>query len=278
MREPAPTLVLEPIGLIRTPFRDRASAPRQPYAAAGARGVIELFPGRKFEHALEDLEGWEYLWVIFWFHLNKGWRPKVLPPRSRTRRGVFATRTPHRPNPIGMSVLKLEQIDRLTLTVSNVDLIDQTPILDIKPYVPWSDVVATRAAGWFDADENGDATIPSAEAHDPLPGYKVDFADPATSQLAWLAAHHEIDLVTPLRHALSLGPQPHPYRRIRAEPGGGFRIAHKEWRARFRVNARAITVYEVFSGYRPAALAAIDPTLDAHREFVARWESPRATR
>src|SRR5262245_1189864 len=75
-----------PIGVARTPFLDRLSAPRQPAAARGVLGTIELFPGRDFEHALADLDGWDHLWVIFWFHLNQGWRPKVLPPRSRGKR------------------------------------------------------------------------------------------------------------------------------------------------------------------------------------------------
>jgi len=89
-----------PIGVVRTPFPDRVSTPRQPYAAQGAAGTIELVPGRDFEHALSDLAGWDRLWVVFCFHLNAPgvWRPKVLPPRSAgRRRGVFSTRSPHRP-------------------------------------------------------------------------------------------------------------------------------------------------------------------------------------
>src|SRR5260221_14109273 len=92
------TMVLRPIGVARTPFSERAEAPRQPYAAAGARGTIELFEGANFEHALDDLEAWDHIWVIFWFHLNAGMRPKALPPRSEKKRGVCATRSPHRPN------------------------------------------------------------------------------------------------------------------------------------------------------------------------------------
>src|SRR5687768_15971122 len=91
------TLTLTPIGVIRTPFSDRASAPRQPHASTGARGTIELAPSTGIEHALEDLTAWRHLWVLYWFHLNPGWRPKVLAPRSSgKRRGVFATRSPHR--------------------------------------------------------------------------------------------------------------------------------------------------------------------------------------
>src|SRR5882757_88927 len=124
-------LVVRPIGFARTPFSDRASAPRQPSVAQGVRGTIELVPDARFEHALADLDAWDHIWVIFWFHLNEGWRPKVLPPRSKKRRGVFSTRSPHRPNPIGLSVVELEAIEGLTLKIRNVDLLDGTPVLDI---------------------------------------------------------------------------------------------------------------------------------------------------
>src|SRR5512140_228789 len=98
MTPPIEPLVVTPIGVVHTPFPDRASAPRQPAAARGVPGTIELFPDGRYAHALEDLDRFRYVWVLFWFHLNEGWRSKVLPPRSSERRGVFATRSPYRPN------------------------------------------------------------------------------------------------------------------------------------------------------------------------------------
>ncbi len=142
-----------PIGVVHTPFPDRVSTPRQPYAAREARGTIELYPGHDFEHALEDLEGWDRLWVIFCFHLNPAgvWRPKVLPPRSAgKRRGVFSTRSPHRPNPIGLSVVRLDEVRGLTLYVRDVDMIDGTPVLDLKPYVPYADAFPGARTGWLE--------------------------------------------------------------------------------------------------------------------------------
>src|SRR4029453_6688659 len=108
-------------GVVRSPFVERRQAPRQSAAAREVRGTIELFPGLGFEHALADIERWSHLWVIFWFHLNEGWKPKVLPPRSQRRRGLFATRSPHRPNPLGLSAVKLEGVSGLTLEVSALD-------------------------------------------------------------------------------------------------------------------------------------------------------------
>jgi tRNA-Thr(GGU) m(6)t(6)A37 methyltransferase TsaA len=138
------SLTVRPIGVIHTPYPDRVSAPRQTYVTPDAEGTIVLESGHQYEHALEDLEGWDYLWVLYWFHLNDGWRPKVLPPRSKVRRGVFATRSPHRPSPIGMSVVKLVRVEGLTVHVRGVDMIDGTPVLDIKPYVPSADALPDR--------------------------------------------------------------------------------------------------------------------------------------
>jgi tRNA-Thr(GGU) m(6)t(6)A37 methyltransferase TsaA len=275
------TLSLEPIGFVRSPYTDRASAPRQPYVSSDARGTIELLPGRGFEHALDDLDEWEFIWVIFWFHLNKGWRPKVLPPRSTVRRGLFATRTPHRPNPLGLSVMRLESVKGLTLHVRGLDLIDGTPVLDIKPYVPWADSIPNAGSGWFDPRDGeegvSDATSEARPA-DPIASHEVTFDAHAREQLDWLATH-DIDLETPLRRALALGPHPHPYRRIKPDGDGQFVVAHKEWRARFRIIAdRTLEVFDVFSGYRPAALASDEAGLDVHRAFVARWSSSDAAR
>src|SRR3954462_7212164 len=106
--EAPPRLVLEPIGFVRNTLATKVEAARQPQAAQGEPARIELLPGRNFEHALEDLARWKRIWVLFWFPPNAGWRPKVLPPRSVTgRKGVFSTRSPHRPNPSGMSAVRL---------------------------------------------------------------------------------------------------------------------------------------------------------------------------
>jgi tRNA-Thr(GGU) m(6)t(6)A37 methyltransferase TsaA len=273
------TLTLEPIGFVRSPYTDRASAPRQPYVSGDVTGTIELLPGRGFEHAVDDLDEWEFIWVIFWFHLNKGWRPKVLPPRSTVRRGLFATRTPHRPNPLGLSVMRLDSVKGLTLHVRGLDLIDGTPVLDIKPYVPWADSIPNAGSGWFDSRDaeelRGDG---EARPADPIASHDVRFDAYAREQLAWLT-EHGVDLETPLRRVLALGPHPHPYRRIKADGEDGFIVAHKEWRARFRVvGERALEVFELFSGYRPAVLASDEPGLEVHRAFVARWSAVDATR
>ena len=106
-------LLLHPIGIIRTPFTDRVDAPRQPdHNGGGSSGKIILEPGHNFEQALEDLDGFEKIWLLYQFDRNTNWKPQVLPPRGdRIKRGVFATRSPHRPNPIGLSLVTLLEID-----------------------------------------------------------------------------------------------------------------------------------------------------------------------
>lgn len=262
----APTLTLEPIGYVRTSLDTKVEAARQPRAAGvGSAGRIELLPGKHYEHALEDLDGWEYIWVLFWFDRNEGWRPKVLPPRSRSgRKGVFATRSPHRPNPLGLSAVRLERIDGLTLHVSDVDMLDGTPVLDIKPYVAYTDAIVDAQSGWL-ADD--------AQARDPIAAFDVQWDDIAAEQAAWIEARTTLPLRKRATATLLLGPEPHPYRRIRRD-GDGLVLAVQDWRVRFSVAGRAVRVHEIASGYREAQLDAghaRGKDLTAHREFHGRW-------
>ncbi|MDI1443913.1 tRNA (N6-threonylcarbamoyladenosine(37)-N6)-methyltransferase TrmO [Polyangium sp. 6x1] len=265
---------LTPIGILRTPFPDRVSTPRQPHVSEGAEGRIELASGLGLEHAVSDLEGWEYLWVVFLFHLNKGWRPKVLPPRSAgKRRGVLATRSPHRPNPIGLSLVRLVSVEGLVIHVRDVDMIDESPVLDIKPYIPYAEARPGARTGWLEplAAENESASAAEAPA-DPEPGFSVAWSPYAAEQAAYLKDEHGIDLVAPVTRTLRLGPQPHPYRRIRVLPDGTSLLAHKDFRIRFRVERRDVTVLSIGTGYRERDLAlSDDPAVEVHRAFTARF-------
>ncbi len=269
--------------MVRSPFRTKAEAPRQPAAALGVEAVIELFEGCNYEDALQDLEGWERLWVVFWFHLVEGWRPKVLPPRSEgKRRGVFSTRSPHRPNPLGLSVVRLERVQGLRVHVRDVDLVDGTPVLDLKPYVAYADAHPGARMGWLEegarpldgepTSEAGERAFGRAPA-DPRPDWQVTWSPLASEQLAFLAERGLGQLGASLEKALALGPQPHAYRRIRAEPGGTSLLALKDWRARFRVDGPRLEVLTLLSGYRPVDLAKGESRaeLQPHLAFVARW-------
>ena len=268
----SPTVVtLEAIGYLRNALATKVEAARQPRAAAGAAARIELLPGRNFEHALEDLASWELIWVIFWFHLNSGWRPKVLPPRSTSgRKGVFSTRSPHRPNPIGMSVVRLERVEGLNLYIRDTDMLDGTPVLDIKPYVAYTDAHPEAGTGWLQtAGEPGTAQMQPA---DPVRAHVVQFDALAGDQAAWIEAHTGLAIRARIDSTLSLGPEPHPYRRIR-RLGNGMQLAVKEWRIRFTVTEGNVRVLEIGSGFRDSQIAAADSDelLRPHREFLALW-------
>jgi tRNA-Thr(GGU) m(6)t(6)A37 methyltransferase TsaA len=265
--EQARQLTLEPIGYVRSTLATKVEAVRQPRARAGggAAGRIELLPGRNFEHALCDLADWQYIWVLYWFDRNDGWRPKVLPPRSRSgRKGVFATRSPHRPNPLGLSAVRLTRVDGLALHVSEVDMLDGTPVLDIKPYVAYTDAIPGAGDGW----------LTSADApRDPIPEFEVLWSEAAAEQAAWVEARMGLPLRERATATLALGPEPHPYRRIRREPDG-LTLCVKDWRLRFDVTQRQVRVLGVESGVRRSLLngsGEADAELALHREYHARW-------
>jgi tRNA-Thr(GGU) m(6)t(6)A37 methyltransferase TsaA len=264
------SLTLQPIGVIRTPYTDRYRAPRQPgVAAEGREGVIELVPGLNLEQAVADLAGFDRIWVIVWFHRNVHWRPRVLPPRGgRVKRSVLATRSPHRPNPLGLSVLRLLEVRGRTLRVADVDLLDGTPVLDIKPYIPYADAFPGSRAGWLDEVERD-------ESEGAADRYALRWSELAAAQVAWLREAHGVTVGDVAAPALARDPAPHPYRRILHGPDGDLMIAEKSWRIDFRVEGDAVLITRVSSGYRPEVLAAGDPSamLDgaAHLGFAARW-------
>lgn len=123
-----------PIGKIRTQFNERTGTPRQSVGAEAERGSLEIFP--IFQEGLRDLDGFSHLIVLFQFNRNQGYRLTVEPPWSNVPRGIFSTSSYERPNPIGMSVIQVERIEDGTIYFRGVDMLDETPVLDIRPYIP----------------------------------------------------------------------------------------------------------------------------------------------
>lgn len=130
-------------------------APRQAGLGRGATGAVHLVQG--MQNALQDLAGFSHVWLLYWRHLARGWKSRVLPPRDTERRGLLATRAPNRPNPIGLSCVRLLRVERRVLHVADHDLLDGTPILDVKPYLPYADSVPDAAIGYV-------AALPAAAA------------------------------------------------------------------------------------------------------------------
>ena len=137
-----------PIGTIHTPFERPGNMPIQPAGGTGIHGTIEIF--EEYRDGLSDLEGFSHIILIFAFHLSKGFDLRVVPFMDTAERGVFATRAPRRPNPIGLSVVQLDRIRGGTIHIQNVDIIDGTPLLDIKPYVPEFDRPQEIRTGWLE--------------------------------------------------------------------------------------------------------------------------------
>ena len=245
-----------PLGVYRQAgHRQKSDVPRQGVLVEG-EGHIELSRRTGIEHALADLESWARLWVVFHFHEAHEFRPTVWPPRSQEKRGVLSTRSPHRPNAIGLSAVRLLGVDReqLIVRVAEADLLDGTPVLDLKPYVAYADAFPDAGSGWL------------APA-DPLPAWRVELADAAAAAAVWLAARG-VDLGPALVRALELGPTPQPYRRIRKRDGV-LELSLKEWRATFvEAPERTLVVQEIRSGYKPSQRET-DPALVLHREYEA---------
>ena len=138
----------QPIGIVHSPFSTLENMPIQPTGAAGIMGQVEVFP--EYQEGLLDLDGFSHIILLYHFHRSKGFKLLAVPFLDSETHGVFATRAPSRPNPIGMSVMKLVKVTGRFLHVENVDLLDKTPVLDIKPYVPDFDRPTDVRVGWLE--------------------------------------------------------------------------------------------------------------------------------
>ena len=137
-----------PIGIIHSPFKSREGTPIQPIGGVGVKAQVEIFP--EYVAGLQDLEGFSHIILLYHCHLCQAYKLKVKPFLDNVERGLFATRAPARPNPIGMSLVRLIQIEHAILSVKDIDIIDRTPLLDIKPFVPHFDVRKAERTGWLE--------------------------------------------------------------------------------------------------------------------------------
>jgi tRNA-Thr(GGU) m(6)t(6)A37 methyltransferase TsaA len=159
---PEDTVEYEPIGTISTPFDSPEGMPIQPAGATATEGIIEFH--EPYAAGLQDLKGFTHCIVLYHFHaVREGVELTVEPFLDEDQRGLFATRAPRRPNPIGLSVVTIEAVDPPEVLVSGIDVVDGTPLLDLKPFVPEFDAPSNVATGWLEASES---TIRSARADD----------------------------------------------------------------------------------------------------------------
>jgi len=152
-------ITFSPIGTIHTPFSSLEGMPIQPSGAKGVEGKILLKP--EFEEGLRDIDGFTHLILLYHFHHSKGYSLLVKPFLDTVQRGLFSTRAPRRPNPIGLSIVRLVRVKGLTLHLLDVDVLDGTPVLDIKPWVPEFDVRTNARSGWLEETQKKSRSIKS---------------------------------------------------------------------------------------------------------------------
>ena len=223
----------EPIATIRTPFKEKFSTPRQAGLTPTVRAQVELHPDFASPEAVRGLEGFSHIWLVFLFHQTdgKGWKPTVRPPRlgGNQRVGVFGCRSPFRPNPIGLSAVKLLSITseqgRVILEVQGADLIDATPILDIKPYLPYTDGIREATGGFADRA--------------PVAALQVVFS--AVAQLQLLEFTRQTpELESLIGETLALDPRP-AYKRNK-DDGREYGVLLDRYNVRWRVEGDRVVV------------------------------------
>ncbi|ALB71758.1 tRNA (N6-threonylcarbamoyladenosine(37)-N6)-methyltransferase TrmO [Cronobacter muytjensii] len=224
----------EQIGVIRSPYKEKFAVPRQPGLVNSARGELHLIAPYNQPDAVRGLEGFSHIWVLFVFHqtMEGGWRPTVRPPRlgGNARMGVFATRSTFRPNPVGMSLVELQGIrtekEHVILTLGGLDLVDGTPVVDIKPYLPFAEALPDARAGY--AQQAPDAAV------------QVTFTDEITHELTRLEKRYPM-LGRFIGEVLSQDPRP-AYRK-EEEIGKSYAVWLLDFNVRWRVTPQGFEVY-----------------------------------
>ncbi|MCE9678186.1 tRNA (N6-threonylcarbamoyladenosine(37)-N6)-methyltransferase TrmO [Shewanella sp. AS1] len=201
---------IQAVAICRTPYKQKFGIPRQPGLVSSARGFVELQAPFNHIDAVRGLEQYSHIWLLFCFHenLSQGWKTTVRPPRlgGNEKLGVFATRSTFRPNGIGQSVVKLHGIrqhkGKVMLEISAMDLLDGTPIIDIKPYIPFSDAIEDAEGGI---------------AHEAPVLIKVNFSEAATAQIAAFDSNRYPHLAELITQVLAQDPRP-AYKKAKVDP------------------------------------------------------------
>ena len=233
IEEAPPEFHFTAIGILRSGGGEyRQQSPRQG-ALAENTGVIELYPGHNFEAAAADLAGAERIWVLYAFDRNSNWKPKVLPPVGSRRIGVFATRSPHRPNPLGLSAVRLLKVEGRKLYIAGHDLLNGTAILDIKPYLSEADAFPDSRLEWRDEVAFSRRELKITEA--------------AEARLEWLAAHDGPDLRSVAEAQLALRELDPRRQRLSTGNDGSMVLAFRTWRLVFAADEATVTVTDMGS-------------------------------
>lgn len=262
----SPDFKFEPIGTFFGSANYKSEVPRQGVFFHGHPGRIELLPQHGFEEALRDLSGFERIWVIFLFDRNSGWRPTTrppVPPKDHDRVGIFASRSPYRPNPIGLSCVRLLSVEKLTLHLDEADLLDGSPVLDIKPYIPKADSFPMAKAGWVDEQESLRWEIQTSELFQ--------------KQNEWLLNKSGFDLLSFAQCQLEIRPLDATRKRLQIDrQTNSAELAFRTFRIEFSFDEiqKKICLQKIRSGYTLAELGnSDDPYADKslHLDFFSQF-------
>ncbi len=229
-------LLLTSIGIFESEQLEPYQAGRQP-DELGLPGIIQLHKGFNYEQALSDLNGCTHIWVIFGFHHNQNWKPLVQTPRTEQKIGVFATRAPYRPNPIGLSLVSLISIDKLKITVGPNDILNGSPVFDIKPYHPEYDLAEEASIAWIDE------TLLSKN--------NISFSPQADEQLDFLETHGLKELRPFIQRQLEYDALNHKKKRVEAQ-SGYYTLSYRTWRIDFTSIDNTVGILCIRSGYTEA--------------------------
>lgn len=221
-----------PIGYIKSAQVEPYQAARQPDELSEP-ATIELEAGQNFEQALQDLDGCTHIWLLYVFHKNENWKPLVQTPRSDKKIGVFATRAPYRPNPIGMTVVPLIEVNKLKIKVGPNDLLDGTPILDIKPYHPESDLIEEAKINWLESS---------------LPAHEIAFSPLAEDQIDFLETNGLGELRPFILRQLEYDPLNSDKKRVESI-GPIATLSYRTWRIDFIITDLKVSVLSIRTGY-----------------------------
>ena len=231
----------KPVAHIRNNCQEFYQVPYQVGVLPEMESVIEFEQGCNYEAALRDLEGFQRIWVIFVFDKAKTWKPLIQPPRGEKKVGVFACRSPHRPNPVGISAVELLKVEGRKIYIKNHDLLDGTPVLDIKPYIPEVDSYESSAVGWL------------SDVHETRP-YELQIKDEIQQKLDFLKTVCGYDLLSLAEVNLRTSPLPRSNNRIKMISENKYEMAVKTWRIYYSLSEECVELNVLKSGYDLATL------------------------
>ena len=274
------SFTFESIGFFRSSKVNKYDADRQPKRPLATKAPIQfsvddlspppesydevvLHPGKNFEQALSQIESCSHIWIVYVFHLNQDWKPMVQPPRGDQKVGVFSSRAPYRPCPIGISSVQLVQKDGLILQVGANDILDGSPILDIKPYHPESDLIEDAKIGWLESALNS------------LQKFNVSFSPVARDQIDFLYRIGIKELEAFVSRQLETEPTDFSRKRV-SQNGPYWTLSYRTWRIDFVIVENVCSVLGIRSGYTPIEMDVAEDRYsdkEIHRQFRKTYEN-----